>query len=319
MANDETPKKRYRVLHETEYCYAYSVSNARHRAHLIPSNHDHQTVGSATLSINQPLAESMQGIDFYGNAYRDFSITSPHRLLNVKAQMDVTVHRPTWPTTSPLWQGKSLARRNFDPTDIQSTEFAMACAPYLFDSPMIPSLPEAKHWALKHLGQGKPLHQQLLFMAQAMQEEFVFDPAATTVGTPLLEVFRKKRGVCQDFAQLMIAALRSIGIPARYVSGYILTQPAPGKPRLIGADATHAWVEAWCPGHGWLGLDPTNGKAVSDEFVILATGRDYADVIPLRGVVVGGGEHSLEVRVTMTPDTQTESNAPQKDLSCVSV
>lgn len=301
MANDVKPGKRYRVIHDTEYCYAYSVSNARHRAHLIPSSYQHQKVDSATLTINQPLAESNQGVDFFGNAYRDFAITSPHRLLLVQARMDVFVQHPAWPTTSPLWNGKSLARGSFDPADTQGTKFAMACATYLVDSPMIPSLPEAKQWALKHLGEGKPLHQQLLLMTQAMQEEFVFDATATTVGTPLPEVFKNKRGVCQDFAQLMIASLRSIGIPARYVSGYILTHPAPGKPRLIGADATHAWVEAWCPGHGWLGLDPTNGKAVSDEFVTLAIGRDYGDVIPLRGVVVGGGEHSLEVSVTMIP------------------
>ncbi len=312
MADQEKNHKRYRILHDTEYCYAYSVTNARHRAHLIPCNHNHQTIHSATLIINQPLAESTQGFDFYGNAYRDFAITSPHRLLNVQARMDVTVQCPAWPTISPLWHGKSLARRSFAPTDIQGKEFALACAAYLVDSPMIPSLPEAKTWALKLLGEGNPLHQQLLLMTQAMQDEFVFDAAATTVGTPLPEVFRKKRGVCQDFAHLMIAALRSIGIPARYVSGYILTHPAPGKPRLIGADATHAWVEAWCPGHGWLGLDPTNGKAVSDEFVTLAIGRDYADVIPLRGVVVGGGEHSLEVSVTMIPEAEGMSNVKPK-------
>jgi transglutaminase-like putative cysteine protease len=313
MADDAKSWKRYRVVHDTEYCYAYSVTNARHRAHLVPSNRTHQTVHSTTLTINQPLAESSEGVDFYDNAYRDFAITSPHRLLNVQARMDISVQCPTWPTSSPLWHGKSLARRRFDPADVQGTEFAMACAAYLVDSPMIPSLPEAKLWALKHLGEGKPLHQQLLLMTQAMQDEFVFDASATTIGTPLPEVFRNKRGVCQDFAHLMIAALRCTGIPARYVSGYILTHPAPGKPRLIGADATHAWVEAWCPGHGWLGLDPTNGKAVSDEFVTLATGRDYADVIPLRGVVVGGGEHSLEVSVTMTPEIEILSNVKPMD------
>ncbi|MFM7123089.1 MAG: transglutaminase domain-containing protein [Fluviibacter sp.] len=313
MTDQSKSWKRYRVVHDTEYCYAYSVSNARHRAHLTPSNRKHQTVHSATLSINQPLAESSEGIDYFGNAYRDFAITSPHRLLTVRAHMDISVQSPTWPTTSPLWHGKSLARRSFDPADSQGTEFALACAAYLVDSPMIPSLPEAKLWALKHLGEGKPLHQQLLLMTQAMREEFVFDASATTVGTPLTDVFRNKRGVCQDFAHLLIAALRSTGIPARYVSGYILTHPAPGKPRLIGADATHAWVEAWCPGHGWLGLDPTNGKAVSDEFVTVATGRDYADVIPLRGVVVGGGEHSLEVSVTMTPETEILSNVKSMD------
>ena len=305
--------KRYRVTHDTEYCYAYSVSNARHRAHLVPANRKDQVVHGCALSINQPLAESAEGNDFFGNSYRDFAINTPHRLLNVRAQMDVSVRTPIWPGDSIVWSGTSLARRTFDPADRDGTEFALACAAYLVDSPMIPSLPEAKAWALAHLGIGKPLHQQLLVMTQAMREEFVFDPEATTVGTPLAEVFKHKRGVCQDFAQLMIAALRSVGIPARYMSGYILTHPAPGKPRLIGADATHAWVEAWCPGHGWLGLDPTNGKAVTDEFVTLAAGRDYADVIPLRGVVVGGGEHSLEVSVTMSPEEALSNESGQFD------
>ncbi len=300
--------KRYRVAHDTEYCYAYSVTSARHRSHLIPCKQQNQIVHACALTMNQPLAESNGGTDFFGNSYRDFAINVPHRLFRLEARMDVSVRAPTWPTESIVWNGVSLARRIFDPSDRPGTGFALDCAAYLVDSPMIPSLPEAKAWALNHLGMGKPLHQQLLAMTEAMKAEFVFDPEATTVSTPLAEVFHQKRGVCQDFALLMIAALRSIGIPARYVSGYILTHPAPGKPRLIGADATHAWVEAWCPGHGWLGLDPTNGKAVSDEFVTLAIGRDYADVIPLRGVVVGGGEHSLEVSVTMIPEAEGISN-----------
>lgn len=306
--------KRYHVAHDTEYCYAYSVSNARHRAHLIPVDRHDQQVHRSVLNVNQTLSESTEGIDFYGNRYRDFAINVPHRLLSVQAHMDVSVRAPVWPTQSTIWTGKSLARRSFDPTDQAGTRFALACAPYLVDSPMIPALPEAKSWALAHLGSGKPLHQQLLAMTQAIFQEFVFDPEATTVGTPLIDVFKTKRGVCQDFAQLMIAALRGVGIPARYMSGYILTHPLPGEPRLIGADATHAWVEAWCPGHGWLGLDPTNGKAVTDEFITLACGRDYADIIPLRGVVVGGGEHSLEVSVTMTPESEMKMGLDQSDL-----
>lgn len=305
LAKESAPHwKRYRIEHDTEYCYAYSVSNARHRAHLIPVSRPDQQVHEATLIMNQPLSESKEGVDFFGNCYRDFAINTPHRLFRVQSRVEVSVVAPVWPTNSVPWLGQGFARRTFDPADKAGTAFALSCAPYLVSSPMIPALPEVKAWALAHLGSGQPLHQQLLGMTQALHQEFVFDPEATTVGTPLAEVFRHKRGVCQDFAQLMIAGLRGVGIPARYMSGYILTHPAPGKPRLVGADATHAWVEAWCPGHGWLGLDPTNGKAVTDEFVTLASGRDYADVIPLRGVVVGGGEHSLEVSVTMMPEAE---------------
>jgi transglutaminase-like putative cysteine protease len=305
--------RRYRIQHDTSYCYAYSVSSARHRAHLLPLDCKNQRVHNAVIAVNQPLAESAEGVDFFGNAYRDFAINHPHRLLTVSASLDVSVRLPTWPDDSPHWQGVSLARRSFDPADHESTRFALACAAYMVDSPMIPSVPEAMSWAQTLMVSGQPLHALLLNMARSIQQEFTFDPEATMVGTPIRDVLRHRRGVCQDFAQLMIAGLRSLGIPARYMSGYILTQPPPGQPRLVGADATHAWVEAWCPGHGWLGLDPTNGKAVTDEFVTLACGRDYADVIPLRGVVVGGGEHSLEVSVTMTPEAELE-DSDQRDL-----
>lgn len=298
--------RKYVVEHETSYCYAYSVSSARHRAHLLPLERDNQQVHHARLAINQPLSESTEGVDFFGNRYRDFAINQPHRLFNVHASLEVSVRAPVWPDASVSWAGISLARRSFDPADQRATAFALQCAPYLVDSPMIAVFPEVMAWAQERLQKGKPLHEQLLGMARSIYKDFSFDPEATTVGTPLSDVLRHRRGVCQDFAQLMIAALRSVGIPARYMSGYILTQPPPGQPRLIGADATHAWVEAWCPGHGWLGLDPTNGKAVTDEFVTLAYGRDFADVIPLRGVVVGGGEHTLDVSVTMTPEAERQ-------------
>lgn len=295
--------RRYQITHDTEYCYAYSVSSARHRAHLLPTDRLAQHVEASTIAVNHALSESMEGTDFFGNRYRDFAINSPHRLLEVRARMTVAVRTPTAPEDSPLWSGDSLARRSFDPGDHAGTEFALTCAPYLVDSPMIPALPAATLWAREQIaGVALPLHEQLLRLARLIHETFVFDPEATRVGTPLSEVFHNRRGVCQDFSQVMIAALRGLGVPARYVSGYILTHPLPGQTRMIGADATHAWVEAWCPGHGWLGLDPTNGKLVTDEFVTLAVGRDYADVIPLRGVVVGGGEHSLEVSVTMIPE-----------------
>lgn len=300
--------RRYRIQHDTSYCYAYSVSSARHRAHLLPRDRENQRVHDVMIEINQPLAESAEGVDFFGNAYRDFAINQQHRLFTVSASLDVSVRAPVWPEDSPGWQGISLARRSFDPADHDATAFALDCAPYLVDSPMIPAVPEALLWARAHLVAGQPIHELCLEMARAIHQDFTFDPEATTVGTPISEVLRNRRGVCQDFAQLMIAALRSVGIPARYMSGYILTHPPPGQPRLVGADATHAWVEAWCPGHGWLGLDPTNGKAVTDEFVTLACGRDYADVIPLRGVVVGGGEHSLAVSVTMTPEEAFEGS-----------
>ncbi len=306
MASETVTRCRYEIMHDTEYCYAYSVISARHRAHLVPVTSQNQCVEAYDLQINQPLAESSTGTDFFGNRYRDFAIQTPHRLLEVCARMSVSVCAPILPEESPRWAGVRLARGNFDPLDKAGRDIALTCAPYLFDSPMISALPEAAAWVRSRInGEGLPFHEQLLNVTRAIHEEFVFDPEATNVGTPLAEVLQLKRGVCQDFSQIMISALRYLGVPARYVSGYILTHPPTGQLRLIGADATHAWVEAWCPGHGWLGLDPTNGKAVTAEYVTLAVGRDYADVIPLRGVVTGGGEHSLEVSVTMIPEGET--------------
>ncbi len=312
----DTPWRRYRIRHHTEYCYAYSVSSAHHRAHLTPIDRLNQRVVDAAFTVNHPLAAQMTGTDFFGNGYRDFAIHTPHRLLSVGVALTVDVRMPAWPETTMAWNGQGLARRFFEPGDQAGTEFAMTCAPFLTDSPMIPLLAEAGAWARAQMpGDGQPLHEQLLALTRAIHETFIFDPEATAVGTPLLEVLEHRRGVCQDFAQIMIAGLRSMGIPARYVSGYILTNPPPGQPRLIGADATHAWVEAWCPGYGWLGLDPTNGKAVTDEFVTLAVGRDYADVIPLRGVVMGGGEHALEVSVTMMPEDELGLAGGESDQS----
>jgi transglutaminase-like putative cysteine protease len=134
-----------------------------------------------------------------------------------------------------------------------------------------------------------------------IHDEFTFDPTATTVSTPVMEVFQQKRGVCQDFAHLMLSCMRSLGLPARYMSGYILTRPPPGKKRLVGADASHAWVSVYCPGFGWIDVDPTNALLVQTEHVTLGWGRDYDDVIPLRGVLLGGGDHELSIAVTVVP------------------
>lgn len=304
-AQPTRPWRHYTIHHDTVYCYAYVVSSARHRAHLLPRPSDDQRVGAFSLTVNQPLSERTEGMDYFGNAYQDFAIHTPHRLLEVGAMMRVAVREPVWPEASPLWSGERLGRQIFDPNDTAGTALAMHYGPYLTDSPMVQALPEAVAWGRAQIGDvPRPWHEQLLAMTQAFYADFKFDPEATRVDTPLREVFQHRRGVCQDFAQALISTLRGLGVPARYVSGYILTEPPPGQPRLIGADATHAWVEAWCPGHGWLGLDPTNGKRVTDEFVTLARGRDYADVIPLRGVVVGGGAHTLEVSVTMMPDDE---------------
>jgi transglutaminase-like putative cysteine protease len=157
------------------------------------------------------------------------------------------------------------------------------------------------HYARRSFRQGVRFVDALCGLAHRIHRDFEFDATATTVTTPLEEVFSTRRGVCQDFAQLMIACLRGVGVPARYVSGYILTRPPPGRPRLVGADASHAWVSAWCPGSGWIDVDPTNDRRVDQDFVTLGWGRDFSDVTPLRGVILGGGAQTLKASVTVMP------------------
>jgi transglutaminase-like putative cysteine protease len=149
--------------------------------------------------------------------------------------------------------------------------------------------------------EGSPILVGVRALMIRIHREFAFDPKATTVSTPVMEVFERRRGVCQDFAHLMLSCLRSIGLAARYVSGYLLTRPPPGNKRLVGADASHAWVSVYCPGHGWVDVDPTNGIFPSLEHVTLGWGRDYDDVTPLRGVLLGGGDHELDIEVTVAP------------------
>ncbi|MEL0029062.1 MAG: transglutaminase family protein, partial [Perlucidibaca sp.] len=175
---------------------------------------------------------------------------------------------------------------------------------------VLPFRQESPHVRIKHdfaryaadcFPAGRPVLAGARALMEQIHDEFTFDAEATHVGTPLMEVLEQRRGVCQDFAHLMIACLRSLGLPARYVSGYLLTQPPPGQPRLIGADASHAWISVWCPRTGWVDFDPTNRVIPDDQHITLAWGRDFSDVSPLRGVIIGGGSHTLDVEVTVLP------------------
>jgi transglutaminase-like putative cysteine protease len=191
---------------------------------------------------------------------------------------------------------------------------------YVQPSPFVPRLPELRAWARPHFPPGRPLAEAALALMAALHREFRYDSASTEVDTPLGTAFAQRRGVCQDFAHLLAGALRMLGLPARYVSGYLLTQPPPGQAPLVGADASHAWVALWCPrgdgagdGDGdWLELDPTNACVPARDHVRVAIGRDYGDVTPLRGVIRGGGTHQLAVRVTTrrVPDDAGQPNAP---------
>jgi transglutaminase-like putative cysteine protease len=236
-------------------------------------------------------------LDYYGNQLSFFTIQEPHKQLVVEARSQVSLdpERRSIPPTSPPWE--EVAREL--PED--RTAPALEAYQFVFESPRIRPSPEFAAYAERSFTRRRPLVEALLDLTARIHHDFQFDSKATNVRTPTEEVFRKRRGVCQDFAHLQIACLRSLNLAARYVSGYLRTYPPPGRPRLIGADASHAWVSAFCPGTGWLDVDPTNNLVVGDGHVTLGWGRDYGDVSPLRGLILGGRDHTLKVSVDVEP------------------
>jgi transglutaminase-like putative cysteine protease len=236
-------------------------------------------------------------VDRLGNHRSCFTVNQPHRELEVSARSRVRVQavEPPDPAASAPWESvrerlRYAAGRAYEP----ASEF-------VHHSPFVPALPGLRHWAASALRPGRPVAELGLELMARVHAEFTYRSASTEVDTPLADVLARREGVCQDFAHLLIGALRSMGLAARYVSGYLLTDPPPGLPRLVGADASHAWVSVFCPLNGWVDLDPTNDMRVADRHVTVAWGRDYSDVTPLRGVLLGGDEHQLYVGVSVIP------------------
>jgi transglutaminase-like putative cysteine protease len=287
------------VEHETHYGYAAPVTQAQHLAYLKPLHDERQQLLQHELRIDPTPPMLLHDTDPYGNARLLFSLNQPHRELRVLARSRVALsprHPDIDAARSPRWE--SLRERlrydagaRYDP----AVEFAQP-------SPFVPRLQVLRDYARASFGPGEPVALGALDLMHRIHADFEFKTASTDVDTPLAEVFDKRAGVCQDFAHLMIAALRMTGLAARYASGYLLTVPPPGQEALLGADASHAWVQLYCPDTpglpgGWLELDPTNDLVPDTHHVRLALGRDYGDVTPLRGVIRGGGRHTLEVRV----------------------
>ena len=288
---------RYQVTHETEYHYESSVVHAWQLVHLEPRATPWQQLLEHSLEVEPQPSEIERSFDYFGNPVSRFLVARQHDVLLVRARslVDVAPRAPDDGTDSPSWE--SVCADAGRGTHAQRYELAQ----YLAPSPFAPLLAGAAEFGRREFTPRRPWLQALQGLARLIHGEFEFDPVATTVSTPIATLLENRRGVCQDFAHLMVSALRSLGLPARYVSGYILTTPPPGRPRLAGADASHAWVSAWCPGLGWVDADPPNAKLADLEFVTLGWGRDYRDVPPLRGVVRGGDEQRLEVRVTVEP------------------
>jgi transglutaminase-like putative cysteine protease len=284
------------VLHTTAYDYANRVELASHLLHLRPRDLPQQRVLRFDLTAEPAASRTTWGTDHYGNPVIWLSMDTAHHALRLTATSLVEVLPRTTPNpaATPAWEHvASQCRRHAAAADV---------AEFSFCSPKAPTLAEAGVWAAPSFSPGRPVLAGLLDLMARIGREFRFQAGVTGVGTTVARVLELRAGVCQDFAHLMISGLRSLGLPARYVSGYIRTRPPPGQRRLRGADQSHAWVGCWLgPKWGWIDLDPTNDLIVGDEHVVLGWGRDYLDVSPVLGILLGGGEHTLDVGVDIEP------------------
>lgn len=293
------------VQHDTDYRYTLPVESALHAACLVPRETAWQVVRDWRLAID-PVPDGWAGtadasqrmrLDAWGNAHLVFGHARVHQRLQVSSRFTVGLRARLAPDPSlgPAWEAVAARLRAVGRLALnEANEFALA-------SPFAAPDAGLEAFARRAFTPGRVLADAGLALMRQIHAEFRYLPASTTVTTRAAEALALRSGVCQDFAQVFIAGCRSLGLAARYVSGYLLTQPPPGQPRLIGADASHAWAELWCPEQGWMGLDPTNAVAVDRDHVTLAWGRDYADVAPLRGVLTGGGSAAPEVSVTVEP------------------
>ncbi len=297
-----------RVIHETAYDYVPPVKTAQHMAHLKPRHDERQQVLSHSLTISPAPALQTEATDVYGNTRAFFSLSGAHDELTVVADSVVSTRAGDEPTASLPWEVVRERMRYhrkaaWDP----ATEF-------VFASPYVPRHENFLAYAMPSFAPARPLWDAAHELMARIHADFDYETDATDVSTPALDALEMRKGVCQDFAHIMLGCLRSLGLPARYVSGYLLTQPPPGKPRLVGSDASHAWVSVYLPGENgeagaWAELDPTNDRMPGEDYVRLATGRDYSDVSPIRGVIHGGANHTLRVGVTVSPVEAAELQA----------
>ena len=314
--------------HETRYRYSPAVENAQHVVHLQPSSSPEQTVLSHQLHIDPPPDQRREAPDVYGNQRTFFSLQRSHRELHVSAHSVVNTHPATQPVAANnnhnnIMQAGAPWEETRDRYRYRAGSAHDAAWQFVFASPLIALAPhsaEFAEFALPSFTPGRPIADAAHHLMTRIYQQMEYDSDATDVHTSPLDALRQRKGVCQDFAHIMVACCRALGLPARYVSGYMLTHPAPGTPRLIGCDASHAWASVFCPeaahtphaAHNpavtqpvsrgqWLDFDPTNNRVPLDDYITLATGRDYLDVSPLRGVLHGGAQHTLRVAVTVTP------------------
>lgn len=295
----------YHVTHTTTYQYRDPVTVSGHVLRLRPRDIPGQQCLEHQLIVNPHIATRACHVDFYGNTVEFVAIEQPHTRLVIRSFSRVSTLRaqtfdrhetPAWEQVRDLTRGCQIGA-------------ALEASEFLFNSPLVTISDDFADYAARSFTKGRPALDALLDLTERIHDNFTFDPRATTVATPVAAVLKSKRGVCQDFAHLQIACLRSLGLPARYVSGYLETFPPPGKEKLVGSDASHAWVSFYCHGLGWVDVDPTNNLVVGRRHVTLGWGRDYNDVSPVRGVILGSGEHEVKVAVDVQPGDEERDEA----------
>lgn len=288
----------YDIRHVTVYEYGSTVTFAHCALRLLPADEPGQKVEATVLQIDPEPAQMVERACFFGNRVTAITIETAHRELCVEARTSIEIDRsePPRPETTSAFE------------EVREAAFEIASlakespAHFLHPSRFVPRFEPATDYARKSFPKGRPILAGATDLMLRMKADFKYDPKATLVSTPVSEAFEKRHGVCQDFVHIMIAGLRGLGLPAAYISGYIRTIPPPGKKRLEGADAMHAWVSIWCgPQTGWVGLDPTNAMMIGNDHIVLAKGRDYADISPVAGIILGSREQDVDVRVDVIP------------------
>jgi transglutaminase-like putative cysteine protease len=288
---------QYTVRHRTTYQYQSDVAYSRLVAHLVPRTTERQGLLQIDVRVAPQPAKRFERTDFFGNTTTWFVIDEPHDALEVFAESRVAIEPldPIVPDASLAWQ---LVRESFDAA--LGTD-AYEAVQFTFDTPLTATDDTVVAYARPSFSRGRPLLACLIELNSRIHADFTFDSEATDTRTTVKDAFELRAGVCQDLAHVGIACVRSMGLAARYVSGYLLTHPPPGRERLIGADASHAWFSAWVPPYGWLDFDPTNDMLPSDQHITVAWGRDYGDVTPIHGILTGGSEQDVDVAVDVIP------------------
>ncbi len=330
----------YRVTHQTVYHYSEPVTLCHNVLRLTPRCTDRQTCLWSKLRVTPQPAVTNRWTDYFGNDSTFFTVQDRHEQLDIVMTSEAVVRPTPLPVLeqSPPWDTVPVRLANGEPgasatggwgepgasaTGVLSTQYSVLSTQYsglpahrdpadldayqyTFDSLHITATSQLADYARPSFPPGRPLLAAVQDLTRRIYSDFRYDPRATTVATPLGDVLQNRRGVCQDFAHLEIGCLRSLGLAARYISGYLLTTPPPGQARLIGADASHAWLAVYVPGMGWFDFDPTNNQIASEKHITVAWGRDYDDVSPIKGVILGGGRQSITVSVDVIPLEEQE-------------